>query len=89
MKWSADETAAKAAFDLARLQALDERAASGALPYGAPERATGSAAYLLTIKAANNAGTENVTRAVTGLGVLVLAMIAGTILRRRRVGVMA
>jgi putative membrane protein len=78
-----NKTAADSALSLARLRALDEKAASGGLPYGAPEGGTGSAAYLLTVAAANAQGTEDAGRGIAAIALLVAASAAGALLRKR------
>jgi putative membrane protein len=78
-----NKTAADSALSYARLAKLDEKAASGALPYGAPEGASGSAAYLLTVAAADAQGTEDNGRLAIAIGMIVLASVAGGALRRR------
>jgi putative membrane protein len=78
-----NKTAADSALSLARLKALDEKAATGGLPYGAPAGGTGSAAYLLTLAAADAQGTEDAGRGLLAVGLLVAASAAGTLVRRR------
>lgn len=78
-----NDTAADAALSYARLAKLDQKAAAGALPYGAPAGGEGSAAYLLTLNAANAQGTEDSGRAALAIGLLVLAALAGTLVHRR------
>mgnify|MGYP003297185341 CR=1 FL=1 len=48
-------TAEQYAQNYAIMQALDQKAADGGLPYGAPSGATGTAAYDLTLAAATTA----------------------------------
>lgn len=76
-------TAADSALSYATLAKLDEKAASGGLPYGAPAGGTGSAAYMLTLAAADTHGTEDAGRAALALGLLVVASAAGALVRRR------
>jgi putative membrane protein len=78
-----DKTAADNALAYARLAKLDEKAASGALPYGAPAGGEGSAAYLLTVAAADAQGAEDAGRLGLGVAVLVAASAGGGALRRR------
>jgi len=76
---AAAENAAKAA----TLVAMTAKAGSNALPYGAPEGATGSAAYKLTLAGADKSGQENRNRAVVAGLLLAAACGVGTVLRRR------
>ncbi|MCU1586795.1 MAG: hypothetical protein JWN31_288 [Frankiales bacterium] len=66
----------------ATLLALDKKGEDGALPYGAPAGATGSAAYQLTLAAATSANRDNTLRAMAALGVLGLAGAVGAFRRR-------
>lgn len=79
-----NETAAENAAKYATLAAMESMVADGALPYGAPEGATGSVAYQLDLAGANTAGTDNRNRALAGLALLGLACAVSWTLRRRR-----
>lgn len=81
-----NDTAAENARKAATLLAMKQRVADGALPYGAPEGATGSAAYKLTLAGVDNTGTENRNRAVAAVALLALATGAGSLIRRRFAG---
>ncbi len=78
-----NDAAADAALSYARLAKLDEKAEAGGLPYGAPAGGEGSAAYLLTVTAADAQGTEDAGRAALAIGLLVVASAAGALVRRR------
>jgi putative membrane protein len=67
----------------ATMKALDEKAAEGALPYGAPEGASGSAAYEFTLAAATSATRDNTTRGLAAIVLLALASLSGFVVRRR------
>jgi putative membrane protein len=67
----------------ATMQALDEKAADGALPYGAPEGASGSAAYMFTLAAATTNTRDNTTRGLAAIVLLGLASLSGFVVRRR------
>lgn len=60
------------------LEAMAERTEDGGLPFGAPEGATGSAAYSFELAAATNEGGRNVTR-----GLLAIAALVSTVVRAR------
>ena len=79
----ANTAAADAARTYATIQALDAKAATRGLPYGVPEGGTGSAAYVMTLAAADGQATEDRGRAVLALGLVVAACAAGSVLRRR------
>jgi len=78
-----NDTAAVNAKKYATLVALGDKVTDGALPYGAPEGATGSAAYQLTLAAATNASHDNTTRAVVAVVLLAAACAVSWLLRRR------
>jgi putative membrane protein len=67
----------------ATMQALDEKGANGALPYGAPEGASGSAVYQLTLAAATTNTRDNTTRGLAAIVLLGLASLSGFVVRRR------
>jgi putative membrane protein len=67
----------------ATMKALDEKAADGALPYGAPAGATGSAAYEFTLAAATSNSRDNTTRGLAAIVLLGLASLSGFVVRRR------
>jgi hypothetical protein len=72
------------------MKALDEKGRTEALPYGAPEGGTGTAAYLYTLAAADNAMNEGMQRGALALGLALLAaMGSGYVIRRRMVGPVA
>jgi putative membrane protein len=76
-------TAASYAERYATMQALDEKAADGALPYGAPAGASGSAAFQFTLAAATSASRDNTMRGLVALVLLGLASLSGFVVRRR------
>jgi putative membrane protein len=78
-------TAADAAKTYATIKLLDAKAASNGLPYGAPEGGTGTAAYVLTLAAADGQATEDRGRALLALALVVAACAAGSVLRKRAV----
>ena len=78
-----NETASVNAERYATLVALGDKAKDGALPYGAPAGATGSAAYDLTLAAATSATRDNALRGVLALGLLGMALAVSWTLRRR------
>ena len=78
-----NDTASVNAERYATLLALGDKAKDGALPYGAPAGATGSAAYDLTLAAATSATRDNALRGVLTLGLLSLALAVSWALRRR------
>jgi putative membrane protein len=81
---TAGETAAASyAERYATMQALDEKGADGALPYGAPEGASGSAVYQLTLAAATSNTRDNTTRGLLAIVLLGLASLSGFVVRRR------
>ena len=66
------------------MKALDAKGQTGALPYGAPKGGTGTAAYLYTLAAANNATSQGVQRGTLALGLALLAALgSGYVVRRR------
>jgi putative membrane protein len=67
----------------ATMQALDAKASDGALPYGAPEGASGSAAYVFTLAAATSNTRDNTTRGLAAIVLLGLASLSGFVVRRR------
>ena len=78
-----NDTAGENAKKYQTLVALESKVADGGLPYGAPEGATGSAAYQLTLAAANTAAHDNVTRGAAALVLLLAASAVSWLLRRR------
>jgi X-X-X-Leu-X-X-Gly heptad repeat protein len=78
-----NDTAGVNAKKYATLVALGEKAADGALPYGAPTGSTGSAAYQLTLAAATTASHDNATRALAALALLGAACAVSWFLGRR------
>lgn len=78
-----EETTMSFGEKLARMQALDEKAAEGALPFGAPEGATGSAAYSFELAAQTTEGRDAAVRTVLAVALLVLTGLLATVLRRR------
>lgn len=78
-----NETASVNAERYATLLALGDRAKDGALPYGAPAGATGSAAYDLNLAAATSATRDNATRGLLAVGLLGLALAVSWLIRRR------
>ena len=76
----------KYAEEYAIMLALNEKAADGGLPYGAPEGATGSAAFDFTLAAATSATQDNTTRGIAALALLALASASGMFVRRRVLG---
>jgi putative membrane protein len=67
----------------ATMQALDEKGADGALPYGAPAGASGSAVYQFTLAAATTHTRDNTTRGLAAIVLLGLASLSGFVVRRR------
>jgi putative membrane protein len=83
-------TATKFGREYAIMKALDAKGVSEALPYGAPQGGTGTAAYLYTLAAADKAMTEGVQRGAAALVVALLAAVgSGWVIRRRMVGAVA
>jgi putative membrane protein len=78
-----NDTAGENAKKYAQLVALGDKAADGALPYGAPEGATGSAAYQLTLAAATSSSHDNTSRGVAAFVLLGLACAVSWFLSRR------
>ncbi|MDT7539448.1 MAG: putative rane protein [Actinomycetota bacterium] len=78
-----EAVAASYAERYATMQALDEKGADGALPYGAPEGASGSAVYQLTLAAATTHTRDNTTRGLVAIVLLGLASLSGFVVRRR------
>jgi putative membrane protein len=76
-------TAEDAGKKYATLIALSDKVGANALPYGAPEGATGSAAYQFTLAAADTTSHDNWTRGVVA-GLLLLGACAVSWLLRRR-----
>lgn len=76
-------TANEYAERFAIMTALDEKAADGALPYGAPEGATGTAAYDFVLAGATSSSQDNTTRGVAAIALLALASASGLFVRRR------
>jgi putative membrane protein len=65
------------------MAALDEKAADGALPYGAPEGGTGTAGYEFTLAAQTASSQDNTTRGIAAIVLLGLASASGFFVRRR------
>lgn len=78
-------TAAAAAKTYATIQQLDVRAAASGMPFGAPEGGTGTAAYVMTLAAADGQAVEDRGRLLLAVGLIVAACAAGSLLRRRAV----
>jgi putative membrane protein len=78
-----NETASDAAEHYATLVALGDKAQDGALPYGAPEGATGSAAYEMTLAGADTSTQDNTRRALVALLVFAAAGAVSWFLHRR------
>jgi putative membrane protein len=76
-------TAGEAGKKYATLVALSDKVADGAMPYGAPEGATGSAAYQLTLAAADTTSHDNRNRAVAAVLLLLAACAVSWLVRRR------
>jgi putative membrane protein len=68
------------------LQAVAAKAADGALPYGAPEGGTGTAAYSLTLAGVTGEADGNAARGGAALALLALASASGFFVRRRFAG---
>ena len=82
---SADAAATLNAKNAAMLRAVAAKAEDGALPYGAPDGATGSAVWELRLAGADTATQDSTTRGVLALALLGLASLAGFGFRRRSV----
>jgi putative membrane protein len=78
-----NDTAAENAAKAATLVAMTHRVATDALPYGAPEGASGSAAYRLTLAGQDKTSQDNRNRALAAGLLLLAACGVGTVLRRR------
>jgi putative membrane protein len=78
-----NDSAGAAGKKYATLLALADKVSDGALPYGAPEGATGSAAYQLTLAGATTAAHDNALRGVAAVLLLASASAVSWILRRR------
>ena len=65
------------------LEAMADRTKDGGLPFGAPEGATGTAAYSFELAAATNEGGRNTTRGLLALGALGLGALISTVVRAR------
>lgn len=65
------------------LEAMAERTADGGLPYGAPDGATGSAAYSFELAAATGEGSKNTTRGLLALGALGAGALLSSAVRSR------
>jgi putative membrane protein len=76
-------TATEYAEHFAIMTALDEKAADGALPYGAPAGATGTAAYDFVLAGATSTSQDNTTRGIAAIALLALASASGMFVRRR------
>lgn len=76
-------TAGEAGKKYATLVALSDKVADGAMPYGAPEGATGTAAYQLTLAAADTTSHDNRNRAVAAVLLLLAACAISWTFRRR------
>lgn len=79
-------TQAENAEKAATLTAMGARTADGALPYGAPEGAEGSAVYSLAIAGSSTAVQDNTTRGLAAVALLGLASLSGWVVRRRVTG---
>lgn len=80
---AANGGAATTAKKVAMLQAMSDKAESGALPYGAPEGAVGEAAFSYVLAGANSAAEDNTTRGAAALALLAMGSLAGMLVRRR------
>lgn len=78
-----NEAASSAAEKYATLLALSDKVQSGALPYGAPEGATGTAAYRLTLAAANSQNRDNAARGLLAFALISMALAVSWLTRRR------
>jgi putative membrane protein len=78
-----NESAGAAGKKYATLVALADKVSDGALPYGAPDGATGSAAYQLTLAGATTASHDNAMRGVAAALLLAAACAVSWFLRRR------
>ena len=78
-----EETTMSFGEKLARMKALDAKAADGALPFGAPSGGTGSAAYSYTLAAQTTEGHDSAVRAILAVVLLGLTGAVATIARRR------
>lgn len=79
-------TQAENAEKAAMLTAMGSKTDDGALPYGAPEGAEGSAVYSFALAGSSTAAKDNTTRGLAALALLGLAGLAGTVVRRRVTG---
>ncbi len=68
------------------LVAMGRKVDDGALPYGAPEGATGTAVYSFTLAGATTQVQDNTARGVVALALLGLASLSGWAIRRRIAG---
>ena len=66
------------------MHALDARGTADAMPYASPQGVDGSSAYVLDLAAQTKTGQESTLRGIAALGLLDLAAVAGTFLRRRQ-----
>ena len=78
-------SAATYGLEYATMVALNKKAEDGALPYGAPEGATGSAAYDFKLAAVTGEGEGNAARGIVALLLLAGGAALATVLGRRRV----
>lgn len=62
---------------------MAEMTEDGGLPYGAPEGATGSAAYSFELAAATHEGSRNLTRGLLAVGALGLGALLSSVVRAR------
>lgn len=79
-------TQAENAEKAALLTAMGVMTEDGALPYGAPEGAKGSAVYSFALAGSSTAVQDNTTRGLAAVALLGLAGLAGTLVRRRVTG---
>jgi putative membrane protein len=77
------ETQASNAEKAATLVAMGHKVDGGALPYGAPEGAVGTAVYKLQLAAETKATNDNAARSAAIVGLLALAGLGSVVLRRR------
>jgi putative membrane protein len=80
---SANNAAKANAKKAAMLQAMGGKAEDGALPYGLPDGASGTAAYSMVLAGATSATQDNTTRGAVAVALLGLGSAAGLLARRR------
>ena len=78
-----NETTVEFGTNYAIIDAMAEKTKDGGLPYGAPEGATGSAAYSFELAAATNEGSKNLTRGALALVALGVGALLSTVIRAR------